>query len=628
MTGGVARPGSPRSAGASSSASTTCSTRSCTAGASSRPISRRRSPRCASSSQAGGKRLRPAFCYWAFVGAGGDPDDPVVTDVAAAIELLHAFALVHDDVMDGSAVRRGRPTVHERFAAAHRARRRAGRGSPLRRGRRDPGRRLRVRVRRPAVRGRAAPRAPALRRAAHRAVRRPVPRPRRHRRRPARPRPRRADRALQVAASTRSSGRCTSAPRSPGRLGDLAVPLSHFGIPLGEAFQMRDDLLGVFGDPAVTGKPVGDDLREGKLTPLLAAASADGVGPQRATCSTRRRPRPRRGRDRRDPGHARRHRGGGRGRARHRRRACSTWPRGARRPRHHRAGPRCARATSRTSSPGATARAPWQPRRHRRDRDPSRSRSATATLLAVDGLSLDVAAGEVFGLLGPNGAGKTTTVEILEGYRRPDAGDGAVLGLDPWRDGAALRPQIGVMLQDGGLYPGIRPLEALRLFAAFYDDPDDPERLLGSSASTTRARTLVRRLSGGQQQRLSLALALVGRPDAGVPRRADRGHGPARPRHHVGARPRAPRPRASPCCSRPTRWTRPSSSATASGSSTTAASSRAARPPSWCSGAERRATPVRRGARARPAWRWPPRSGSAPGAVDEVRRGSTWSTAA
>ena len=80
----------------------------------------------------------------------------------------------------------------------------------------------------------------------------------------------------------------------------------------------------------------------------------------------------------------------------------------------------------------------------------------------------------MFGLLGPNGAGKTTTVEILEGYRRADAGEVRVLGLDPIRDGARLRPRIGVMLQEGGLYPGLRPLEVLRLFAAYYDDAEDP----------------------------------------------------------------------------------------------------------------------------------------------------------
>jgi ABC-2 type transport system ATP-binding protein len=133
--------------------------------------------------------------------------------------------------------------------------------------------------------------------------------------------------------------------------------------------------------------------------------------------------------------------------------------------------------------------------------------------VAVDGVGLAISPGEVFGLLGPNGAGKTTTVETLEGYRTPDAGTVRVLGLDPARDGERLRPRIGVMLQDGGLYPGLRPLEALRLFAAFYDDPDDPERLLDLVGLRDVAGTYVRRLSGGQAQRLSLALALVGRPE-------------------------------------------------------------------------------------------------------------------
>jgi ABC-2 type transport system ATP-binding protein len=132
---------------------------------------------------------------------------------------------------------------------------------------------------------------------------------------------------------------------------------------------------------------------------------------------------------------------------------------------------------------------------------------------AVDGLSFDVARGEVFGLLGPNGAGKTTTVETLEGYRTPDLGTVRVLGLDPVRDAAALRPRIGVMLQEGGLYPGLKPLELLRLFAAYYDDAEAPETLLETVGLSDAARTAVRRLSGGQKQRLSLACALIGRPE-------------------------------------------------------------------------------------------------------------------
>jgi ABC-2 type transport system ATP-binding protein len=132
---------------------------------------------------------------------------------------------------------------------------------------------------------------------------------------------------------------------------------------------------------------------------------------------------------------------------------------------------------------------------------------------AVDGLDLTISAGEIFGILGPNGAGKTTTVEILEGYRTADAGTVRVFGLDPAHDAAALRPRIGVMLQEGGLYPGVRPLELLKLFAAFYDDPDDPDRLLDLVGLREVAGTMVRRLSGGQAQRLSLATALIGRPE-------------------------------------------------------------------------------------------------------------------
>ncbi len=131
----------------------------------------------------------------------------------------------------------------------------------------------------------------------------------------------------------------------------------------------------------------------------------------------------------------------------------------------------------------------------------------------VDGISFQVRAGEVFALLGPNGAGKTTTVEILEGYRRPDAGEVRVLGLNPRTQTTQLRRRIGLMLQQGGLYPQIEVREAAHLFAAFYDDPEDPEALLDRLGLREVQHARFRTLSGGQKQRLSLALALIGRPD-------------------------------------------------------------------------------------------------------------------
>jgi ABC-2 type transport system ATP-binding protein len=133
---------------------------------------------------------------------------------------------------------------------------------------------------------------------------------------------------------------------------------------------------------------------------------------------------------------------------------------------------------------------------------------------AVDGLTLTLESGSVLALLGPNGAGKTTTIEICEGFRHADSGSVRVLGLDPSRDGAALRPRVGVMLQDGvGGYTGATALEMLRLFAAYAIHPHDPEALLASLGLADVAGTAVKRLSGGQQQRLSLALALVARPE-------------------------------------------------------------------------------------------------------------------
>ena len=129
----------------------------------------------------------------------------------------------------------------------------------------------------------------------------------------------------------------------------------------------------------------------------------------------------------------------------------------------------------------------------------------------VDGLSLTVRPGTVLALLGPNGAGKTTTVEVCEGFRTADEGSVRVLGLDP-RD-PALRPRVGVMPQSGGAYPGLRCGEVLRLVASFSAHPLDPALLLERLGLVEVERTAFRRLSGGQQQRLSLAMAVVGRPE-------------------------------------------------------------------------------------------------------------------
>jgi ABC-2 type transport system ATP-binding protein len=134
-------------------------------------------------------------------------------------------------------------------------------------------------------------------------------------------------------------------------------------------------------------------------------------------------------------------------------------------------------------------------------------------LVAVDGVSFTAEAGEVVALLGPNGAGKTSTIEALEGYRRPASGSVRVLGWDPIANHGLVVQKIGVMLQEGGLYPGIRTGEVVRLFAAYHADPADPDELLARVGLAAHAKATARRLSGGQQQRLSLALALVGRPE-------------------------------------------------------------------------------------------------------------------
>jgi geranylgeranyl diphosphate synthase, type I len=224
---------------------------------------------------AGGKRLRPAFCYWGWRGAGGGPDGDEITAAAAALELLHAFALIHDDIMDGSDLRRGAPALHRRHAAVHAEHGWRGTsdafgvgvaillgdlclgwfhelmdGSGL-----------------PADRLRAA--RPLLFDGYVELI---------------------AGQYLDLCEQTRARSSVERARtviryktakytierplhlggRLAGAGADLMAAYSAYALPLGEAFQLRDDLLGAFGDPAVTGKPVGDDLRSGKATVLMA----------------------------------------------------------------------------------------------------------------------------------------------------------------------------------------------------------------------------------------------------------------------------------------------------------------------------------------------------------------------
>jgi ABC-2 type transport system ATP-binding protein len=132
---------------------------------------------------------------------------------------------------------------------------------------------------------------------------------------------------------------------------------------------------------------------------------------------------------------------------------------------------------------------------------------------AVDGLSLTAGRGKVTAILGPNGAGKTTTIEVCEGYRSADGGTVRVLGLDPARDAARLKPRVGVMLQSGGIPPAVPAGEYLRTLSRFHVKPHDTAWLLDIVGLTSHAKTPYKRLSGGQQQRLSLAAAVLGRPE-------------------------------------------------------------------------------------------------------------------
>jgi geranylgeranyl diphosphate synthase type I len=235
----------------------------------------------------GGKRLRPAFCYWGWRGAGGAADAPGIAEAAAALELLQASALVHDDLMDRSDTRRGLPSVHRRFEGLHREagwrgdREQFGASAALLLGDLlliwcDE---LFGRCGLPSERVRAAKPAFDLMRTEvmvgqYLDVLEPVAGDS-------------ADEGAVDRAQTvlhyKSAKYTIERPLQVGALlagapPELVAAYSDFGLPLGEAFQLRDDLLGVFGDPAVTGKPAGDDLREGKRT-LLIAHAMRGLSP-------------------------------------------------------------------------------------------------------------------------------------------------------------------------------------------------------------------------------------------------------------------------------------------------------------------------------------------------------------
>lgn len=228
---------------------------------------------------AGGKRLRPAFCHAGWLVAGGDPADPGIIAAAAAFEWLQGSALAHDDLMDDSDTRRGKPSVHRAFETSHRENH--GAGDPAQFGRSaavllgD----LMLSWADESLRG-AADISPTIATNLGRAFaffdlcKTEVV----------------AGQFLDIIGQTRKSLSVEEAMRvvrfksakytieRPLHVGaafagaddSLLATLSDFGIPLGEAFQLRDDVLGVFGDPEVTGKPAGDDLREGKRTVLIA----------------------------------------------------------------------------------------------------------------------------------------------------------------------------------------------------------------------------------------------------------------------------------------------------------------------------------------------------------------------
>jgi len=132
---------------------------------------------------------------------------------------------------------------------------------------------------------------------------------------------------------------------------------------------------------------------------------------------------------------------------------------------------------------------------------------------AVRGIDLDIGSGEIFALLGPNGAGKTTTVEILEGYRRRDGGEVAVLGCDPGRDRATMLPRVGIVLQKTGVERYLTVIETVQMYASYYPRPRSPDEVVDLVGLTAKRDSRVTKLSGGQARRLDMAVALAGDPD-------------------------------------------------------------------------------------------------------------------
>jgi geranylgeranyl diphosphate synthase, type I len=231
----------------------------------------------------GGKRLRPSFCHWGFVGAGGDGDDQRIIDAGAALELMHGFALFHDDVMDDAASRRGTPTTHTVFAEQHVA---AGWAGESRRF--GEGVAILVGDLAFVMADQLLLDAPRDAWVIWNELRTEL----------------NIGQLLDIIGSVRNDRRLDKAERicryksgkytierplhlgavlaAPDRSAELLPALSAYGLPLGDAFQMRDDVMGAFGDESVTGKSVGGDLREGKPTPLLARAVAAATPAQLA----------------------------------------------------------------------------------------------------------------------------------------------------------------------------------------------------------------------------------------------------------------------------------------------------------------------------------------------------------